>query len=150
MLTTAVETGKLKFHKAGSLQADYTKKTSWSVPQQTAEGTVSYTNCVNIMFQIKTHQTWVSFLWTSYRYKRPQYRLLKIISTWLKSCDKNKVTITTHKINDKQACTNKDKVCEIHLYIIFYNNKCNFSFHHHEPSEQHARQESNKRTSWVP
>ena len=61
MLTTAVKTGKLKFHKAGSLQADYTKTTSWSVQEQTAEGTVSYTNCVNIMFQIKTHQTWVSF-----------------------------------------------------------------------------------------
>ena len=55
----------------------------------------------------------------------------------------------THKINDRQACTNKNKVCEMHLYIIFYNNKCNFSFHHHEPSDQHARQESNKKTSWV-
>ena len=44
-----MKTGKLKFHKAGILQADYTKKTSWSVPQQTAEGTVSYTNCVNIV-----------------------------------------------------------------------------------------------------
>ena len=56
----------------------------------------------------------------------------------------------THKINDKQACTNKNKVCEMHLYIIFYNNKCNFSFHHHEPSDQHARQESNKKKKLGP
>ena len=28
VLTTAAKTGKLKFHEAGSLQEDYTKKTS--------------------------------------------------------------------------------------------------------------------------
>jgi len=62
----------------------------------------------------------------------------------VESCDTNKVTIMTHKIDDKQACTNKDNLSKI--YIIFYNNKCNSSFQQsrHKPSDQHATQESNK------